>query len=62
MKEFRPSGDFICSVMKTVREYEDSQETRQPFVQRLFSSRLFRYAVSCGGVFVGIFVVPVACL
>ena len=62
MKEFRPSGDFVGSVMKSVREYEDRQRAGVPFTQRLFASRLFRYAMSCGSLFIGILIVPVACL
>lgn len=62
MKEFRPSEDFVCSVMESVREYEGRQKAGVPFTQRLFASRLFRYALSCGGLFVGIFIVPAACL
>jgi hypothetical protein len=62
MKEFRPSGDFVSSVMEGVREYERGQRACVPFTQRLFASRLFRYTMSCGSLFVGIFIVPVACL
>ena len=62
MKEFKPSEDFVRSVMETVREYEDRREAGDSFMQRLFASRLFRYAMSCSGLFVGIFIVPAACL
>jgi hypothetical protein len=62
MKEFRPSADFVSKIMKKVYDYEDTRELKPGFSERLFASRLFRYAMSGGGIFVGIFFSPLVCI
>ena len=62
MKEFRPSADFVSKVMKKVHAYEDTQEMKLGISERLLASRLFRYAMSGGGIFVGIFFSPLVCI
>jgi hypothetical protein len=51
-KEYEPSHDFTARVMKRVHALEAE---RSPFIERLTSSRPFRYALACCGTFIGIF-------
>ncbi len=63
MKEFEPSGDFVSRVMKSVHAHEDMQEVvRLTFSEKLLASRLFRYALSGGGIFFGVFLSPLVCI
>ena len=62
MKEFRPSADFVSKVMKKVHACENTEEMKLEFTERLLASRLFRYAMSGGGIFVGIFFSPLVCI
>ncbi len=62
MKEFRPSEDFVSRVMKNVHDLEGCLEVTPGLPERILASRLFRYAMSGGGVFVGIVLVPVTCM
>jgi hypothetical protein len=54
MKEFEPSSDFVTKVMKDVYAFEEAGNEERSFSGALFSSRLLRYAVSAGGVLLGI--------
>jgi hypothetical protein len=60
MKEFEPSKDFVSRVMRNVHAYERSQAFKRRFLGKILASRPFRYAVSGGGVIIGIFI-PAAC-
>lgn len=62
MKEFRPADDFVSKVMKNVYAYEGRQEVNLKVSEKLYGSRVFRYAMSGGGIFFGIFLAPVACI
>lgn len=62
MKEFKPSDDFVTRVMKHVYAYESTLEAKRLLSERLLASRLFRYAMSGGGIFVGIFFSPLVCV
>ena len=62
MKEFEPSRDFVSRVMQSVHAYERSQEPAPSFFERVLSSRPLRYALSGGGVLMGIFFVPASCI
>ena len=62
MKEFEPSADFLSSVMKSVRGYESAGNKQLRFPERLLSSKPFRYALSGGGIFLGIFLSPIVCI
>ena len=62
MKEYKPADDFVARVMENVQRYEGAEAIRLNVTGRLFASRLFRYAMSGGGIFVGIFLAPVACI
>jgi hypothetical protein len=60
MKEFEPSKDFVSTVMRNVHAYERSQAFKRVLLGKLLASRPFRYAMSGGGVLIGVFI-PVAC-
>jgi hypothetical protein len=62
MRDFEPSNDFVARVMKEVRLYEDSRSLGFSLGEALLASRLFRYAMSGGGIFAGIFLSPVVCI
>ncbi len=62
MKEFEPSDDFVSKVMKSVHACEAMQEAEPTFTEHLVASRLFRYALSGGGIFLGIFLAPLVCI
>jgi hypothetical protein len=62
MKEFEPSNEFVSKVMKSVYACEDVQEVELKFAEKLLASRLFRYALSGGGIFFGVFFSPLACI
>ena len=62
MKEFRPSADFVSKVMNQVHAYENTRKRNLEFTERFLASRLFRYAMSGGGIFVGIFFSPLVCI
>ncbi len=62
MKEFEPSVDFVSKVMKNVYAYEDTQEAELKFAEKLFASKIFRYALSGGGIFFGVFFSPLVCI
>ncbi len=62
MKEFKPSDDFVSRVMKSVYTYESMQGVKLKFSEKLLTSRLFRYALSGGGIFFGIFFSPLVCI
>lgn len=49
---YEPSPDFTARVMKKVHALE---EGRSPLIGRLTASRPFRYALACGGTFIGVF-------
>lgn len=61
MKEFEPSTDFVSRVMQNVHAYEHLQEEKPPLFDRVLASRPLRYAMSGGGIFVGIVFTPVIC-
>ncbi|GBE00026.1 hypothetical protein BMS3Abin07_02072 [bacterium BMS3Abin07] len=54
MKKFKPSDDFVSKVMRDVYSCEKTKEMNIPLSQRLISSRLVRYAMSAGGLVLGI--------
>ncbi|MBI5233032.1 MAG: hypothetical protein HY880_01620 [Deltaproteobacteria bacterium] len=54
MKEFEPSKDFVSRVMKSVHDYERMQAKDAVLVPSLFSLRSVRYAMSAGGLLLGI--------
>jgi len=54
MKEFEPSDNFVSEVMRHVYAYEKMERVDIPLSQRLISSRLVRYAMSAGGLLLGI--------
>ncbi len=60
MREFEPSKDFVPKVMRNVRAYERSQAFKRVLLGKLLASRPFRYAMSGGGLIIGIFI-PAAC-
>ena len=62
MKEFEPSRDFVSSVMRDIYEYESAAEDRPRLPERLLNSKPFRYALSGGGIFLGIFLSPIVCI
>lgn len=62
MKEFKPSDDFVSKVMKNVYAYERMQQVNLTVSEKLVGSRIFRFAVSGGGIFFGIFLAPVVCI
>lgn len=62
MKEFKPSGDFVSRVMRDVYMYENTMEVRLSLYEQVLASRPFRYALSGGGAFLGIFLTPAACI
>ncbi len=63
MKEFEPSVDFVSKVMKNVYAYEGvAQEAELTFAEKLFASKIFRYALSGGGIFFGVFFSPLVCI
>jgi hypothetical protein len=62
MKEFEPSDDFVSKVMKSVYAYEGTQGVELKFARKLIASRLFRYALSGGGIFAGVFFSPLVCV
>jgi hypothetical protein len=49
---YEPSPDFTARVMKQVHALEAE---RISLIERLSSSRPFRYALACGGTFIGVF-------
>lgn len=61
MKEFEPSRDFVSNVMKQVRAHESAETERYGFAATLLSTRPFRYAMSGGGIFLGVVLTPVVC-
>jgi hypothetical protein len=62
VKEFNPSKDFVCRVMRSVYAYENEKACNRLPYEKLLASRPFRYAMSGGGVFIGIFMIPAACI
>ena len=63
MKEFRPSGDFVSRVMEKVHAHENAEGNNElRLSERLLASKPLRYAMSGGGIFLGIFLTPVVCL
>ncbi len=62
MKEFEPSEKFVDMVMEKVRVYENTGRSKKLLSERVLGSRLFRYAMSGGGIFVGIFLSPIVCV
>ena len=60
MKAFEPSRDFVSVVMRNVHASERSQAFNRLLLGKLLASRPFRYAMSGGGVLIGVFI-PVAC-
>ncbi len=62
MKTFKPSDDFTERVMKEIYAFEGLEEAGLKLYKRIFVSRPFRYALSGGGIFLGIFLAPVVCI
>ncbi|HEX8948001.1 MAG TPA: hypothetical protein VF790_03510 [Dissulfurispiraceae bacterium] len=63
MKEFRPSDDFVSRVMERVHAHENTKgDNESRLSERLLASRPLRYAMSGGGIFLGIFLTPVVCI
>lgn len=54
MKEFKPSEDFVSRVMENVHACEKKSKDIVSLTERLVSSRPIRYALSAGGVLLGI--------
>jgi len=54
MKEFKPSGNFVGKVMHDVRMFEAARRPVMSRSQLFLSTRLVRYALSAGGVLLGI--------
>jgi len=61
MKEFEPSRDFVANVMKQVLAYESARTEGYGLAATIFSTRPFRYAMSGGGIFLGVVLTPVVC-
>ncbi len=62
MKRFKPSHDFSRRVMKEIYSIEGVEEVRLSLYKRIFVSRPLRYALSGGGIFLGVFLAPVVCV
>lgn len=54
MKKFEPSCDFVSKVMEDVYLYQKRREAKLQFSRRLLSSKPLRYAISAGGVLLGV--------
>ena len=62
MKKFEPSDDFVSKVMKGVYAYEDTQGPDLNFAEKFLASKIFRLALSGGGIFFGVFFSPLVCI
>jgi hypothetical protein len=62
MKSFKPSDDFVSRVMGNIYACEGMKAARFSLAEKILVSRPLRYAMSGGGIFLGIFLSPVACI
>jgi hypothetical protein len=70
MKDFEPTDGFVSRVMAGIDAYESSKNLTAPRAEAFLLSRPVRYALSAGGVLLGIvnifrmvsaFVAPALC-